>query len=54
MIAAMIARGLDPFTGTCAAVTAHSRAGRAAADRVGTDSMIAGDVIDSIPAALAP
>jgi len=54
MIAAMIARGLEPFTGACAAVTAHSRAGRAAADRVGTDSVIAGDVIDSIPAGLAP
>jgi len=54
MIAALIARGLDPFTGTCAAVTAHSRAGRVAADRVGTDSVIAGDVIDAIPAGLTP
>jgi ADP-dependent NAD(P)H-hydrate dehydratase / NAD(P)H-hydrate epimerase len=53
MIAALIARGLDPFTGTCAAVTAHSRAGRIAAGRVGTESVIAGDVIDSIPAGLA-
>jgi ADP-dependent NAD(P)H-hydrate dehydratase / NAD(P)H-hydrate epimerase len=53
MIAALIARGLDPFTGTCAAVFAHSRAGRVAAERVGTDSVIAGDVIESIPAGLA-
>jgi ADP-dependent NAD(P)H-hydrate dehydratase / NAD(P)H-hydrate epimerase len=52
MIAALIARGLDPFTGTCAAVIAHTRAGRVAADRVGTDSVIAGDVIESIPAGL--
>jgi ADP-dependent NAD(P)H-hydrate dehydratase / NAD(P)H-hydrate epimerase len=52
MIAAMIARGLDPFAGTCAAVIAHSRAGRVAAGRVGTDSVIAGDVIESIPAGL--
>jgi hydroxyethylthiazole kinase-like uncharacterized protein yjeF len=54
MVAALIARGLDPFTGTCAAVIAHTRAGRVAADRIGTDSVIAGDVIDSIPAALSP
>jgi hydroxyethylthiazole kinase-like uncharacterized protein yjeF len=53
MIAALIARGLDPFTGTCAAVIAHTRAGRLAADRVGTDSVIAGDVIEAIPAGLA-
>jgi ADP-dependent NAD(P)H-hydrate dehydratase / NAD(P)H-hydrate epimerase len=53
MIAALVARGLDPFAGTCAAVLAHSRAGRAAAERVGTNSVIAGDVIDSIPAGLA-
>jgi hydroxyethylthiazole kinase-like uncharacterized protein yjeF len=54
MIAALIARGMEPFTATCAAVVAHSRAGRAAGERVGHDSVIAGDVIDSIPAGLAP
>lgn len=53
MIAALIARGMDPFAATCAAVVAHSRAGRAAGDRVGHDSVIAGDVIESIPAGLA-
>jgi ADP-dependent NAD(P)H-hydrate dehydratase / NAD(P)H-hydrate epimerase len=52
MIAAMLARGLEPFAAACAAVIAHSRAGRAAADMVGTNSVIAGDVIDSIPAGL--
>jgi ADP-dependent NAD(P)H-hydrate dehydratase / NAD(P)H-hydrate epimerase len=52
MIAAMVARGLDPFAAACAAVVAHSRAGRVAADRIGTDSVIAGDVIDAIPAGL--
>jgi hydroxyethylthiazole kinase-like uncharacterized protein yjeF len=52
MIGAMIARGVEPFAATCAGVVAHSRAGRAAADLVGTDSLIAGDVIDSIPAGL--
>ena len=53
MIAALIARGVEPFAATCAAVVAHSRAGVAAGDRVGHDSVIAGDVIDSIPAGLA-
>jgi NAD(P)H-hydrate epimerase len=53
MIAALIARGVEPFAGTCAAVVAHSRAGREAGARVGHDSVIAGDVIESIPAGLA-
>ncbi len=53
VIAALIARGTEPFAATCAAVVAHSRAGRAAGERVGHDSVIAGDVIDSIPAGLA-
>lgn len=53
MIAAMIARGVEPFAATCAAVVAHSRAGHAAGARVGHDSVIAGDVIDAIPAGLA-
>jgi hydroxyethylthiazole kinase-like uncharacterized protein yjeF len=53
MIAALIARGVEPFAATCAAVVAHTRAGRAAGERVGHDSVIAGDVIDSIPAGLA-
>ena len=53
MIGALIARGVEPFAATCGAVVAHSRAGRAAGDRVGHDSVIAGDVIDSIPAGLA-
>ena len=53
MIAALIARGMEPFAATCAAVVAHSRAGREAGARVGHDSVIAGDVIESIPAGLA-
>ncbi|HMA26230.1 MAG: ADP-dependent NAD(P)H-hydrate dehydratase, partial [Solirubrobacterales bacterium] len=54
MIGALIARGMEPFAATCAAVVAHARAGRAAGDRVGHDSVIAGDVVDSIPAGLSP
>jgi ADP-dependent NAD(P)H-hydrate dehydratase / NAD(P)H-hydrate epimerase len=53
MIAALIARGMEPFAATCGAVVAHSRAGREAGGRVGHDSVIAGDVIESIPAGLA-
>jgi NAD(P)H-hydrate epimerase len=52
VIAALIARGVEPFAATCGAVVTHSRAGRAAGERVGHDSVIAGDVIDSIPAGL--
>jgi ADP-dependent NAD(P)H-hydrate dehydratase / NAD(P)H-hydrate epimerase len=55
MIAALLARGLEPFAAACAAVLAHARAGRAAAERIGSaESVIATDVIDSIPAAMLP
>jgi hydroxyethylthiazole kinase-like uncharacterized protein yjeF len=51
--AALLGRGLDPFAAACAAVLAHARAGREAAARVGAaESVIATDVIASIPAAL--
>ena len=51
--AAMLARGLEPFAAACAAVLAHARAGRDAARRVGlAESVIATDVIDSIPAGM--
>jgi ADP-dependent NAD(P)H-hydrate dehydratase / NAD(P)H-hydrate epimerase len=51
--AALLARGLEPFAAACAAVLAHARAGRDAAARIGAaESVIASDVIDSIPAGL--
>jgi ADP-dependent NAD(P)H-hydrate dehydratase / NAD(P)H-hydrate epimerase len=51
--AALLARGLEPFAAACAAVVAHARAGRDAALRLGvTESVIASDVIDSIPAGM--
>jgi hydroxyethylthiazole kinase-like uncharacterized protein yjeF len=53
VIAALVARGLEPFAATCAAVLAHSRAGVIAGDRVGHDSVIAGDVIDAMHEGLA-
>ena len=52
VIAAFIARGLDVFEAACAGVYAHAAAGRVAADRLGAESVIAGDVIDSLPAVL--
>ncbi len=55
MVGAMLARGLDARTAAAAAVHAHTRAGRAAAERVGAvESVIATDVIEAIPAALRP
>ena len=55
MAAAMLARGLEPFAAVCAAAVAHARAGREAARRLGAaESVIAGDVIEAIPAALRP
>ncbi len=53
IIAALLARGLEPFAAACAAVLAHARAGRDAAERIGApESVIAGDVIESIPSGL--
>jgi ADP-dependent NAD(P)H-hydrate dehydratase / NAD(P)H-hydrate epimerase len=53
IIAALLARGLDPFAAACAGVLAHARAGRDAARRVGAaESVIASDAIESIPAGL--
>ena len=51
----VMARGLEPFDAACAGVLAHARAGRDAARRIGAaESVIATDVIDSIPADLRP
>jgi NAD(P)H-hydrate epimerase len=55
VIAALLARGLEPFAAACAGVIAHARAGREAAARVGSaESTIATDVIASLPAGLLP
>jgi ADP-dependent NAD(P)H-hydrate dehydratase / NAD(P)H-hydrate epimerase len=55
LTAALLARGLEPFTAACAAVIAHARAGQEAARRVGlVESVIASDVIAAIPAGLRP
>ena len=55
VIAALLARGIEPFAAACAAVHAHQRAGRIAAERVGAaESVVATDVIAALPAALVP
>ena len=52
VLAAFLARGLDPHAAACAAVEAHREAGREAARRIGAESVIAGDVIESLPPVL--
>jgi NAD(P)H-hydrate epimerase len=55
IIAALLARRLEPFAAACAAVVAHARAGRDAASRLGAaESVIATDVIASIPVGMLP
>ncbi len=52
VIGAMLAKRLDPFTATCAAVLTHAAAGRLAAQELGPEGVIASDVISRLPAAL--
>jgi ADP-dependent NAD(P)H-hydrate dehydratase / NAD(P)H-hydrate epimerase len=55
MLAAFLARGLEPFAAACAAVIAHARAGNEAARRIGAaEAVIAGDVIEAVPAGILP
>ena len=52
VIAALLAKGLDPFAAACAGVRRHAAAGRVAADAIGADGVIASDVIAALPRAL--
>jgi NAD(P)H-hydrate epimerase len=53
VVAALLARGMDPFSGACAAVAVHAAAGRHAAEAVGgSDGVIASDVVEQLPRAL--
>ena len=47
-----LAKGLGPFEAAAAGVLAHVRAGDHAARRLGADHVIAGDVIEAIPAGM--
>jgi NAD(P)H-hydrate epimerase len=49
LIAALLAKGLDAFAAACLGAIAHVGAGRAAAERVGVEHVMAGDVIDALP-----
>jgi NAD(P)H-hydrate epimerase len=48
VVAAMLAKGLDPFTAACAGVRMHLDAGRLAATERRADTVIAGDVIEAL------
>jgi hydroxyethylthiazole kinase-like uncharacterized protein yjeF len=48
---AFLAKAMDPFEAACAAVTVHAHAGRLAARRIGTEGVIARDVIEALPEA---
>lgn len=54
VIGAMLAKGLTEEHAAAAGVLAHLRAGRAAGEPHGPDSVIASDVIAALPAALTP
>jgi NAD(P)H-hydrate epimerase len=52
MIGALLSKGLGPFEAAAAGALAHADAGRHAARNIGgADHVVAGDVIDAIPAA---
>jgi NAD(P)H-hydrate epimerase len=53
VIAAFLAKRLDPFHAACAGVFVHAAAGRLAAGRIGPEGVIASDVIQALPGALA-
>ena len=54
VIGAYLAKAMDPFHAACAGVFVHAAAGRVAARHTGPDGVIARDVIESLPWALAP
>lgn len=52
VIGAYLSKKMDPFAAACAGVVLHARAGRLAAERIGTEGVIARDVIEALPHAL--
>ena len=53
VIGAYLSKGMDPFAAACAGVFVHARAGRMAAGTIGTEGVIASDVIALLPRARA-
>ena len=49
VLAAVLARDVEPFTAACAGVRLHARAGIHAAHEKGVDGVIARDVIEALP-----
>ncbi len=54
VIAALLAKRMDPFHAACAGVFVHAAAGRLAAEAIGPEGVIARDVIEALPRALGP
>jgi NAD(P)H-hydrate epimerase len=52
IIGAYLAKSMDAFHAACAGVLVHARAGQLAAERIGSEGVIARDVIELIPDAL--
>ncbi len=52
LIGTLLAKGMDPFAAAALGAFAHGRAGIAAARHHGVDHVIAGDVIECLPAGL--
>jgi len=53
LVAALIGQGLGPFEAACLGVCVHGRAGDLAARKVGQVSLIASDLLEFLPEALA-
>ena len=54
MVGAFLARGLAPLEALQTAVYLHGRAGDLVRDQLGEEGMLAGDIVEAIPRALAP
>jgi hydroxyethylthiazole kinase-like uncharacterized protein yjeF len=52
LIGALLAKGLEAFEAACLGTLAHVLAAEAAADRLGADHVMAGDVIEALPCGL--
>jgi len=49
VIAALLAKGLDPLTAACCGAVMHAAAGAEAAERIGPDGIVASDVVEALP-----